>query len=91
MGVKLGTLPSSQNRKIFAQGYLDPGCYHENKEPVDSSIRQRAAQMCAFFYDPQTPSNPLAGFSDFYTYYERFLKETSVKFYTVMKQSLFSF
>lgn len=91
MGIKLGTLPPAQNRKIFAQGYLDPGCYHESKEPTDVSIRQRAAQTCAFFYDPQTPSNPLAGFTDFYTYYGKFLKDSSVKVYTVIKQSIFSF
>ncbi len=77
MGVKLGTLPSTQNKKIFAQGYLDPSCYHENKEPMNTSIRQNASLTCSFFYDPQNPSNPLAGFTDFYSLYNSAIKNIS--------------
>ncbi len=77
MGIKLGAVNVSQKRRIFAQGYLDPSCYKDKTTNYKDISRQQLSLSCPFIYDMANPSNPLAGFSDFYSLYKSAVKNIS--------------
>lgn len=77
MGIKLGAVNVSQKSRIFAQGYLDPSCYKDKTTIYKDISRQQLSLSCPFIYDMANPSDPLAGFSDFYSLYKSAVKNIS--------------